>query len=80
MFCFPNSDHVVFTMEFTICNFINYTYICRYMHMHRTKFEINSSLGYHLTRPEMEKQNTLAKRSVATIIIIIITIKIMIMI
>ena len=60
MFCFPNSDHVVFSMEFTVCNFINYTYICRCMHIHRTTFEINSSLGYHLTRPEMEKQNTQA--------------------
>ena len=26
MFCFPNSDHVLFSMEFTICLFINYTY------------------------------------------------------
>ena len=62
MFCFPNSDHVMFSMEFTICRFINYTYICRCMHIHRLTFERNSSLGYHLTRSEMEKQNTPAKK------------------
>ena len=60
MFCFPKSDHVMFSMKFTICLFITYTYIYRCMHIHRTTFEINSSLGYHLTRSEMEKQNTQA--------------------
>ena len=29
-------------------------------HMHRTTLQRNSSLGYHLTRSEMEKQNTQA--------------------
>ena len=49
--------------------------------MHRTKFEIKSSLGYHLTRPEMEKQNTLAKRSVAICFLLYaITINILILI
>ena len=62
MFCFPNSDHVMFSKKFTICLFINYTYICRCMHIHRTTFERNSSLGYHLTRSEMEKQNTQATK------------------
>ena len=62
MFCFPNSDHVMFFIEFTICLFITYTYIYRCMHIHRTTFEINSSLGYLLTRSEMEKQNTQATK------------------
>ena len=40
----------MFSMEFTICLFINYTYIGRCMHIHRTTFQRNSSLGYHLQR------------------------------
>ena len=48
MFCFPNSDHVMFSREFAFCLFINYAFICMWMHVHKTKFEkINSSVGYH---------------------------------
>ena len=47
MFCFPNSDHGMFSWEFAFCLFINYAYICRWMHAYRTMFERHSSLGYH---------------------------------
>ena len=39
MFCFPNSDHVMFSREFAFCLFINYAFICMWMHVHKTKFE-----------------------------------------
>ena len=29
------------------CLFINYAYICTWMHVHKTTFERNSSPGYH---------------------------------
>ena len=34
MFCFPNSDHVMFSREFVSSFFINYAYIytCMYLH------------------------------------------------
>ena len=53
-------------------------YICRCMHIHRTTFERNSSLGYHLTRYEMEKQNTQAMTIDILMMIIIIIIIIII--
>ena len=59
MFCFPNSDHAMFSREFTFCLFINYTW---YTYVGARTFERNSSLEYHLTRAEMEKQNTQAKK------------------
>ena len=47
MFCFPNSDHVIFPREFPFCLFINYiTYIRTWVHVHKTTVERNSSLGY----------------------------------
>ena len=45
-FCFPNSDHVMFSREFVFCLFINYAYMCRWIYVHRTTFERNNSLGY----------------------------------
>ena len=45
-FCFPNSDHVMFSREFAFCLFINYAYMCRWIYVHRTTFERNNSLGY----------------------------------
>ena len=46
-FCFPNSDHVMFSTEFAFCLFINYAFICTWMHVHKGTFGRNSSLGYH---------------------------------
>ena len=34
MFCFPNSDHVMFFREFVSCFFMNYAYICMCMYLH----------------------------------------------
>ena len=46
MFCFPNSDHVIFSREFAFSLFIiMYTY-ARGMHVHRTTVERNCSLWY----------------------------------
>ena len=47
MFRFPNTDHVMFSREFAFCLFINYAHIGTWMHLHKTTFEKNSSLGYH---------------------------------
>ena len=47
MFCFPNSDHVIFPREFAFCLFINCAYIGRWIYVHNTTFERSSSLGYH---------------------------------
>ena len=44
MFRFPNSDHFMFSREFAFCPFINYTYVCTWMHVPKTTFEKNSSL------------------------------------
>ena len=33
--------------EFAFCIVINYAYIGTWIHVHKTKFEKNSSLGYH---------------------------------
>ena len=45
MFCYPISDHVIFSREFYFCFVIKYAHKSTWMHMHRTKFERNSSLG-----------------------------------
>ena len=37
----------MFSREFVFCLFINYAYICTWMHVHKTTFERNSSLRYH---------------------------------
>ena len=42
MFCFPISDHMMFSTEFAFCMHV----LCTWMHEHRT-FERNKSLGYH---------------------------------
>ena len=47
MFCFPNSDHVLFARECAFFLVINYAYICTWMHVHGATFERNSSLGYN---------------------------------
>ena len=47
MVCFPNSDQVILSREFAFCLFINYACICTRMHVHKTTFERNSSLGYY---------------------------------
>ena len=47
MFCFLTSEHVMFSREFPFCLFINYAYICTWMHVHKMTFERNGSLGYH---------------------------------
>jgi len=39
MFCFPNLDHVIFSREFAL--------------VHRTTFEINSSLWYLISYPDL---------------------------
>ena len=39
MFRFPNSDHFIFSGEFAFCLFINYGYVCTWMHVHKTTFE-----------------------------------------
>ena len=48
MFRFPNSDHFMFSGEFAFCLFVNYGYVCTWMHVHKTTFEEkkNSSLGF----------------------------------
>ena len=46
MFCFPNTDHVMFSREFVFCLFINYVYTGKWMHMHKTKFETKNSQHY----------------------------------
>ena len=48
MFRFPNSDHFMFSREFAFCLFINYAYVCTWMHVYKTTFEKkkNSSLGF----------------------------------
>ena len=56
MFCFPNSDHVLFARECAFFLVINYAYICTWMHVHGTTFERNSSLGI-ITWSEMGKEN-----------------------
>ena len=39
MFRFPNSDHFMFSREFAFCLFINYAYVCTWMHVYKTTFE-----------------------------------------
>ena len=39
MFCFLNSDHMMFSRQFAFCLFINYAYVVTWMHVHKTKFE-----------------------------------------
>ena len=65
MFCFPNSDHVMFSREFAFCLFINYAYTCTWIQVNKTTFERNSSLGYHHVVCN-GKQNIQAKKSIAT--------------
>ena len=60
MFCFPNLDHVIFSRECAFGLFINHAYICTWMHVRRTTFERNSSVGY-IMWSEMGKQNKQAK-------------------
>ena len=38
MFCFPNSDHVIFSREFALCLSINYVQICAWMGRSLKKF------------------------------------------
>ena len=47
MFCFSNSDHVMFSRELAFCLSIIYAYICTWMHLHRTSLARNSSHGCH---------------------------------
>ena len=47
MFCFPRSDHVMFSRELAFCFAINYACTCMRMQVHKTTFERNSSLWYH---------------------------------
>ena len=58
MFCFPNSDHVMFFREFAFCLFINYA--CIHMHVNKTTFERNSSLGYHHVVCDGKTKHTLS--------------------
>ena len=46
-FVFPIQTTRCSPGNFPFCLFINYAYICMWMHMHKTTFERNSSLGYH---------------------------------
>ena len=38
---------MILSREFAFCLFINYACICTWVHVHKTTFERNSSLGYH---------------------------------
>ena len=38
MFCFPNSDHVMFSREFALCLSINYAHICVWIGRSLKKF------------------------------------------
>ena len=38
MFCFPNSDHVMFFREFALCRSINYAHICAWIGRSLKKF------------------------------------------
>ena len=60
MFCFPNSDHVIFSREFAFCLCINYVYIGNWMHLHKTQLE-KTILWGTITWSEMGKQNLQAK-------------------
>ena len=63
MFCFPNSDHVMFSREFFFCLFINYVYIYTWMHVHKTTFERNSSLGYNHMVLNVKTKHAIATKS-----------------
>ena len=39
MFCFPNSDDVMFSREFAFFLFVNYAYVGTWMYVPKTKFE-----------------------------------------
>ena len=63
MFCYPISDHVIFSREFYFCFVIKYAHKGTWMHMHRTKFERNSSLGGTIiVWSEVGKQKIPAKK------------------
>ena len=47
MFCFLNSQQVMFSREFAFCLSIIYAYILAWMHLHRASLGRNSSHGYH---------------------------------
>ena len=47
LYVFPNSDHLMFSREFTFCLFIDYAYRYTWIHVHKTTFERNRSLRYH---------------------------------
>ena len=58
MFCYPISDHVIFSREFYFCFVIKYAHKSKWTHMHWTKFERNSSLGGTIIPwSEVGKQN-----------------------
>ena len=46
MFCFPNSNHVMFPRKFAFCLHINYAYIGTWMHMH-------TGVGWHLNKEKV---------------------------
>ena len=46
MFCFPNSNHVMFPRKFAFCLDINYAYIGTWMHMH-------TGVGWHLNKEKV---------------------------
>ena len=66
MFCFPNSDHVMFSREFAFCLFINYAFICMWMHVHKTKFEKKTVLWGTIRWSEMGKKTYNLKNSIVT--------------
>ena len=57
MFCFPISDHVMPSWEFSFCFFIGYAYICSCIRRHLKETIPSSSI----TWSEMGKQNIQAK-------------------
>ena len=61
MFCFWNTDHVMFFREFAFCLFMYYAYIGTWMHVCETKFEKKNVLWGSITWSEMGKQNVQAK-------------------
>ena len=61
MFCFLNSDHMMFSRQFAFCLFINYAYVVTWMHVHKTKFEKKNVLWGTITWSEMGKENLQAK-------------------
>ena len=52
----------VFPIQTTFCRLINYAYTCTWMHVHKTTFEKNSSVGYNHVVWNAKTENIQAKK------------------